>query len=126
MAADADLLRAVIRHYGGEVRDGYSKPVKCCFHQDAHRSAVMSTDGEKAGLYYCHTCGIGGDAYSLLMWKEGVEFRVAIERAIDIAKGSGIDIQSKDRRENSLLSSRTRVQQGVGKRPSSRNRASRL
>ena len=126
MAADAELLRAVIRHYGGEVRDGYSKPVKCCFHQDAHRSAVMSTYGDKAGLYYCHTCGIGGDAYTLLMWREGVEFRVAIERAIDIAKGSGIDIQSKDRRKDSLLSSRTRVQQGVGKRPSSRNRASRL
>lgn len=126
MAADADLLRAVIRHYGGEVRDGYSKPVKCCFHSDAHRSAVMSTDGDKAGLYYCHTCGIGGDAYTLLMWKEGVDFRVAIERAIDIAKGSGIDIQSKDRRKDGLLSSRQRVQQGVGKRPSSRNRASRL
>lgn len=126
MAADANLLRAVILHYGGEVRDGYSKPVKCCFHSDAHRSAVMSTDGDKAGLYYCHTCGIGGDAYSLLMWKEGVEFRVAIERAIDIAKGSGIDLQSKDRRENSLLSSRTRVQQGVGKRASSGNRISRL
>ena len=126
MAADADLLRAVIRHYGGEVRDGYSKPVKCCFHSDAHRSAVMSTDGDKAGLYYCHTCGIGGDAYSLLMWKEGVDFRVAVERAIDIAAGSGIELQSKDRRENGLLSARPRVQQGAGKRPSSGNRTSRL
>ena len=126
MAADAELLKAVIRHYGGEVRDGYSRAVKCCFHDDTRRSAVMSTDGEKAGLYFCHTCGIGGDAYSLLMWKEGVDFRVAIDRAADIAKRSGIDLSQKDKRRDGGLLTGSRVQQRAGRGSSPRNRTSRL
>lgn len=126
MAADPELLKAVVEHYGGEVREGYSKPVRCCFHNDTRRSAVMSTDGEKAGLYFCHTCGIGGDAYSLLMWKEGVDFRVAFNRAADIAKRSGIDISQKDKRGDGVLSKRSGVQSGVSKRTPPRNRTSRL
>ena len=126
MAADPELLKAVVEYYGGEVREGYSKPVRCCFHEDSHRSAVMSTDGEKAGLYFCHTCGIGGDAYSLLMWKEGVDFRVAFDRAADIAKRSGYDISQKDKRGNGILSKRSGIQSGAGKRASTGKRASRL
>lgn len=126
MAADPELLKAVVEYYGGEVREGYSKPVRCCFHDDSRRSAVMSTDGEKAGLYFCHTCGIGGDAYSLLMWKEGVDFRVAFDRAADIAKRSGIDISQKDKRGNGVLSKRSGLQSGAGKRASTGKRTSRL
>ena len=126
MAADPELLKAVVEYYGGEVREGYSKPVRCCFHDDSRRSAVMSTDGEKAGLYFCHTCGIGGDAYSLLMWKEGVDFRVAFNRAADIAKRSGIDLSQKDKRGNGVLSKGSRLQSGAGKRASTGKRTSRL
>jgi DNA primase len=126
MAADPELLKAVVEHYGGEVREGYSKPVRCCFHNDTRRSAVMSTDGEKAGLYFCHTCGIGGDAYSLLMWKEGVDFRVAFDRAADIAKRVGYDISQKDKRGDGLLPKRSGVQSGTGKRASVGKRTSRL
>lgn len=126
MAADVDLLKAVIRHYGGEVRDGYSRAVRCCFHDDSRRSAVMSTDGEKAGLYFCHTCGIGGDAYSLLMWKEGVDFRVAFDRAVDIAKRAGFDVSQKDKRRDGGLLTGSRVQQRTGRGASTRHRTSRL
>ena len=126
MAADPELLKAVVEHYGGEVREGYSKPVRCCFHNDTRRSAVMSTDGEKAGLYFCHTCGIGGDAYSLLMWKEGVDFRVAFDRAADIAKRVGYDISQKNKRGDGLLPKRSGVQSGTGKRASTGKRTSRL
>jgi len=126
MAADVDLLKAVIRHYGGEVRDGYSKAVRCCFHDDSRRSAVMSTDGEKAGLYFCHTCGIGGDAYSLLMWKEGVDFRVAIDRAVDIAKRAGYDLSNKDKRRDGGILTGARVQSRAGRNSSTRHRTSRL
>jgi len=126
MAADPELLKAVVEHYGGEVREGYSKPVRCCFHNDTRRSAVMSTDGEKAGLYFCHTCGIGGDAYSLLMWKEGVDFRVAFDRAADIAKRFGYDISQKDKRGDGLLPKRSGVQSGTSKRTSVGKRTSRL
>ena len=126
MAADAELLKAVIRHYGGEVRDGYSRAVKCCFHDDTRRSAVMSTDGEKAGLYFCHTCGIGGDAYSLLMWREGIDFRVAIDRAADIAKRSGIDLSQKDKRRDGGLLTGSRVRKRTGGDSSARHRTSRL
>jgi DNA primase len=126
MAADPELLKAVVRHYGGEVRDGYSRAVKCCFHDDSRRSAVMSTDGEKAGLYFCHTCGIGGDAYSLLMWKEGVDFRVAFDRAADIAKRAGFDLSQKDKRRDGGLLTGSRVQQRTSRGSSTRNRTSRL
>ena len=126
MAADPELLKAVVRHYGGEIRDGYSRPVRCCFHQDSRRSAVMSTDGEKAGLYFCHTCGIGGDAYSLLMWKEGIEFRDAFNRATDIAKRAGFEISKQDKRRNGGLLTGSRVQQRAGGRTHARHRTSRL
>jgi DNA primase len=126
MASDPELLKAIIRHYGGEVRDGYSRAVKCCFHDDTRRSAVMSTDGEKAGLYFCHTCGIGGDAYSLLMWREGIDFRVAIDRAADIAKRSGYDLSQKDKRRDGGLLTGSRVQQRAGRGSSPRHRTSRL
>ena len=126
MAADVDLLKAVIKHYGGEVRDGYSRAVRCCFHDDSRRSAVMSTDGEKAGLYFCHTCGIGGAAYSLLMWREGIDFRVAFDRASDIAKRPGIDLSQKDKRRDGGLLTGSRVRQRTGRGPSAGNRTSRL
>ena len=126
MAADPELLKAVVEYYGGEVREGYSKPVRCCFHDDSRRSAVMSTDGEKAGLYFCHTCGIGGDAYSLLMWKEGIDFRVAFDRAVDIAKRAGFDLSQKDKRRDGVLSKRSGLQSGAGKRASTGKRTSRL
>lgn len=126
MASDPELLKAVIRHYGGEVRDGYSRAVKCCFHDDTRRSAVMSTDGEKAGLYFCHTCGIGGDAYSLLMWREGIDFRVAFDRAADIAKRSGIDLSQKDKRRDGGLLTGSRVRKRTGGDSSARHRTSRL
>ena len=126
MAADPELLKAVVEYYGGEVREGYSKPVRCCFHNDTRRSAVMSTDGEKAGLYFCHTCGIGGDAYSLLMWKEGVDFRVAFDRAADIAKGFGYDLSQKDKRRDGGLLTGSRVRKRTGGDSSARHRTSRL
>lgn len=126
MAADPELLKAVVQHYGGETRDGYSRAVRCCFHNDTRRSAVMSTDGDKAGLYFCHTCGIGGDAYSLLMWKEGIDFRVAFDRAADIAKRAGFDLSQKDKRRDGGLLTGSRVQQRAGRNSSARNRTSRL
>jgi|APGre2960657373_1045057.scaffolds.fasta_scaffold63129_3 DNA primase len=126
MAADPELLKAVVKHYGGETRDGYSKAVRCCFHDDTRRSAVMSTDGDRAGLYFCHTCGIGGDAYSLLMWKEGIDFRVAIDRAVDIAKRAGYDLSDKDKRRDGGLLTGARVQSRAGRNSSTRHRTSRL
>lgn len=126
MAADPELLKAVVKYYGGETRDGYSKAVRCCFHDDTRRSAVMSTDGDRAGLYFCHTCGIGGDAYSLLMWKEGIDFRVAIDRAVDIAKRAGYDLSNKDKRRDGGLLTGARVQSRAGRNSSTRHRTSRL
>ena len=64
-AVDANTIpiAAIVANYGGEVREGRSSSVRCCLHNDSRRSAVINT---LDNLYYCHTCGKGGNAVNLV------------------------------------------------------------
>ena len=57
-------IDAIVRFFGGEVREGKSASVRCCLHSDSRRSAVMNTYDN---LYYCHTCGKGGNAANICL-----------------------------------------------------------
>ena len=94
----------VVRSYGGEVREGKAASVKCVMHNDSRRSAVMNTYDN---LYYCHTCGKGGNAVNVVMVMEELEFKDALERALEITVGSGKQIRGSNRRGNSKVSRRT-------------------
>ena len=102
--ATAIPIAVIVSHYGGEVKEGRNVSVKCCMHSDTRRSAVIDTYGN---LYFCHTCGKGGSAIDVVMEKEGMGFKDAVNRAEEIATGSGHTLQSKSKRAGRKLSRRT-------------------
>ena len=97
-------IDCIIRFFGGEVRQGKSASVRCCLHTDSRRSAVINTYDN---LYYCHTCGKGGNAANLVCILENLEFNDGLKRAIEIAAGSGAAIRTTDKSRGSSRASRT-------------------
>ena len=94
----------VVRHFGGEVKEGFNVSVRCCMHDDSRRSAVIDTYNN---LYYCHTCGKGGNAINVIMELENVGFKDALSRANEICAGSGATLRSVNKRRGSGLPRRT-------------------
>ena len=89
--ANAIPISPIITFFGGEVRDGREVAVRCVMHADSRRSASMNTD---KNLYYCQTCGKGGNAVNIVCILENLEFNDGLKRAIEIAARSGAEIRS--------------------------------
>ena len=104
-AVDANSIPigVIVSHYGGEVREGKSASVRCCLHSDSRRSAVINTYDN---LYFCHTCGKGGNAVSLVCILENLEFKDGLKRAIEIAAGSGAEIRTANKSRGNRVCSR--------------------
>jgi len=102
--AKAVSISAIISHYGGEVREGRAVSVRCALHTDSRRSAVINTIDN---LYFCHTCGKGGNAVNIVCILENLEFKDGLKRAIEIAEGSGTAIRTGDKSRGSRRPSRT-------------------
>jgi len=81
MIVDKVNIVPILEHYGAVVptRSGWAK-MKCPFHNDSHASAAVHLEDN---VFKCHGCQYKGDAYAIIMQKEGVGFR----EAITIAKG---------------------------------------
>jgi DNA primase len=94
----------IVNFYGGEVREGRNVSVRCCIHNDTRRSAVIDTYGN---LYFCHTCGKGGSALDIIMEKEGIGFKDAVERADEILAGGGNPVRSESKRRGRAIPRRT-------------------
>jgi DNA primase len=94
----------IVRFYGGEVREGRNVSVRCCIHNDTRRSAVIDTYGN---LYFCHTCGKGGTAVDVIMEKEGIGFKDAVERADEILAGVGATLRTESKRRGRAIPRRT-------------------
>jgi DNA primase len=92
----------IVLAFGGEVKEGKNVSVKCVLHNDSRRSAVIDTI---ANLYFCHTCGKGGNAVNLVCILENMGFKDGVKRALEIVAGSGATIRTGN---NSRNSSRTR------------------
>jgi DNA primase len=97
-------IDAIVRFFGGEVKEGKSASVRCCLHTDSRRSAVINTYDN---LYYCHTCGKGGNAANLVCILENLEFNDGLKRAIEIAAGSGVAIRTTDKSRGNRRTDRT-------------------
>ena len=97
-------IEPIIRYFGGEVREGKSASVRCCLHSDSRRSAVINTYDN---LYFCHTCGKGGNAANIVCLIENLEFNDGLKRAIEIAEGSGVAVRTGDKSRGSRRASRT-------------------
>jgi len=97
-------IGVIVAHYGGEVREGRACSVRCILHSDSRRSAVINT---QENLYYCHTCGKGGNAVNIISIKENMEFKDALARAIEIITGSGGTVQQGSKRRSGSVSRRS-------------------
>ena len=102
--AKAVSISAIISHYGGEVREGRAVSVRCALHSDSRRSAVINT---VENLYFCHTCGKGGNAVNIVCILENLEFKDGLKRAVEIAKGVGAEVRSSNKSRGSSRPSRT-------------------
>jgi DNA primase len=94
----------VISFYGGEVRKGKDVSVRCVLHNDTRRSAVINTYNN---LYFCHTCGKGGNAVNIISIKENMEFKDALTRADEILARSGDPVQQRSKRRGGRVSRRS-------------------
>ena len=94
----------VIKYYGGEVKEGRAANIKCFMHNDSRSSAVLNTYDN---LVYCHTCGKGGNGVNLLMIVEGLEFKDALKRAVEIDAGGGNSLRESNRRSHTKVSRRS-------------------
>ena len=71
------------------VGSGWRK-IKCPFHPDKHASAGVNFDEER---FKCHGCGVGGDVYDLIMYKEGGNYREAVKFAETISPTGNAGVQ---------------------------------
>ena len=102
--ANSVSIAEVVRHFGGEVKEGRNVSVRCCMHDDSRKSAVIDTYNN---LYFCHTCGKGGNAVNVIMELENMGFKDAVERAEEIATRGGHTLQPGSRRKGRGVSRRT-------------------
>ncbi|MFG3223237.1 CHC2 zinc finger domain-containing protein [Kitasatospora sp. NPDC048194] len=84
---DADeqkpTLEAAFDHYGVEYNPQRSIGMAPCpLHEDGTPSLSYNTDRQ---VWKCHSCGQGGDSYSLIMMKESTDFVGARALAASVA-----------------------------------------
>ena len=81
---DKHSIAAYLAYIGASlpnVGSGWRK-MRCPFHPDKHASAGINFDEER---FKCHGCGVGGDVYDLIMYKEGGNYREAVKFAETIS-----------------------------------------
>ena len=100
------------------------RKMKCCFHIDSHASAAVNYD---RNAFVCHGCGVKGDTYSLIMYKEGIDFSEAKQFAETVLASSNATVRSTDRSSRrvsvkpSTLGRRGKnISLGSGRRPTAR------
>jgi hypothetical protein len=119
-------IEEYLRHIGADtpaLGAGWRK-MKCCFHLDSHASAAVNYD---KNAFVCHGCGVKGDVYSLIMYKEGVNFREAKQFAETVLATGNTEVYSSNRKRErvsikpSSLGRRGKgLSLGSGRRPASR------
>ena len=102
-------ISVILEHYGARVptRHGWFS-MKCPFHDDRHNSASATRD---ENAFCCFACQIKGDAYAIIMTKEGVGFREAVNIAKRIFDESGKVLPQRSSRSRGI-SRRTRNHNG--------------
>jgi len=114
-------------HYIGaavpSMGSGWRK-MKCPFHIDTHASAAVNFD---KNAFVCHGCGVKGDTFSLIMYKEGGDYREAVKFAASVLTTGNTEIRGSDRKRSrvsvkpSSLGRRGKhISSGSGRRPASR------
>ena len=100
------------------------RKMKCPFHDDSHASAAVNFDNN---AFICHGCGVKGDTFSLIMYKEGGDYREALKFAASVLASGNTEIRKQDRpskglsrKPKSLGRRGEHISSGSSRRPSSR------
>jgi DNA primase len=100
------------------------RKMKCPFHDDSHASAAVNYD---KNAFVCHGCGIKGDTYSLIMDRERINYREAVQFAASVLTSGNTEVRQQDRTRTRLsvkpstLGRRGKnISLGSGRRPTSR------
>ena len=100
------------------------RKMKCPFHDDSHASAAVNYD---KNAFVCHGCGVKGDTYSLIMDRERLNYREAVQFATSVLTSGNSEVRQQDRTRGRLsikpstLGRRGKsISLGSGRRPSSR------
>ena len=121
-------IEEYLHYIGADVpaRGSGWRKMKCCFHIDSHASAAVNYD---KNAFVCHGCGVKGDTYSLIMYKEGVDFSEAKQFAEKVLTTGNTEVRNNNRNSSRLsvkpssLGRRGRnISLGSGRRPTSRSR----
>lgn len=93
-------ISVILEHYGARVptRHGWFS-MRCPFHNDRHNSASATRDDN---AFCCFACQIKGDGYAIIMSKEGVNFREAVNIAKRIFDESGKVLPQRNTRGGGL------------------------
>ena len=102
---DKHSIAAYLEFVGAAVPSvGYGwRKIKCPFHEDGHASAGINFDEER---FKCHGCGVGGDVYDLIMYKEGGNYSEALKFAETISPTGNATVR-KPHKHSSGVSSNT-------------------
>jgi DNA primase len=120
-------IEEYLNYIGAEIpaRGSGWRKMKCCFHIDSHASAAVNYE---KNAFVCHGCGVKGDVYSLIMYKEGGDFREAVNFAASVLTTGNTEVRGKDRASKrvsikpSTLGRRGKhISLGSGRRPTSRS-----
>jgi DNA primase len=85
------MIESVLEHYGATInRSSGSFAMRCPFHDDRHASGSVDLNKD---LYNCFTCGVSGDAISIVMRQEGISFVEAKRIVEELTDGSGGEIR---------------------------------
>ena len=123
---DKPSIEEYLNYIGADVpaRGSGWRKMKCPFHIDTHASAAVNYD---KNAFVCHGCGVKGDTYSLIMYKEGGDYREAVKFATSVLASGDTEILRKDRissgvsiKPQSLGRRGKHLSLGSGRRPTSR------
>lgn len=100
------------------------RKMKCPFHDDSHASAAVNYD---KNAFVCHGCGVKGDTFSLIMDRERINYREAVQFAASVLTSGNTEVRQQDRTRSRLsvkpstLGRRGKhISLGSGRRPTSR------
>ena len=92
--SDKPPLGVVLDHYDIAYRPGRVRQKICCpVHDEKEPSCSIDLEDD---WFNCHACHAGGDAFSLIMLKEGVDFATARTRAEEITGRGGYGLSQPD------------------------------